>query len=184
MKRDEHKPTRQGRLTLDKMSDDINIMVTSSFDGAAVSEVMRFVKSAMKGAREELGFMPWGAVVEKASRSQLAVAKCNGELVGFVLHSDAPPIVKVWQIWLRSDARRILYGTALVNHVAKRARENQALTIRAKCAFDLEAVSFWSMIGFDVSAIVHGGDKRNREIVVFDRTTSAINLPGGAGLHQ
>jgi GNAT superfamily N-acetyltransferase len=166
------------------MNESVKVIVTSAVDVDQTSETMRFVKEAARAAREELGWIPWQAVLEKARRSQLAVARCNDDLVGFVLHSDQPPIAKIWQIWMRKDARRIQYGTALVNHVAMRARGQQAPTMRAKCASDLEAVSFWSMIGFDVSTIVHGGEKRNREIVVFDRESSVITLPGGVDLRQ
>lgn len=156
----------------------IEVATTTDLSPRAADESLRFVRSAATTAREQIGFIPWQAVLDKAARSGLLVARLNHDWVGFLLHDLAPSVAKVWQIWMRPDARRILYGSALVNRLVTICENNAIPRIQARCALDLEAVGFWSILGFDVASIVHGGYKRRRQIVHFSRNTIVANQPG------
>jgi GNAT superfamily N-acetyltransferase len=73
----------------------------------------------------------------------------NGDCVGYVVWGVSAGTCRIFLTWVRRDARLILHGRALVDHVEAIARARGAVRIDLFCAQDLAANVFWRAIGFD-----------------------------------
>lgn len=137
-----------------------------------------FILSASKTAREEIGFIPSPKLAWLCDRNQIALSVCNGDLCGFVVHGRTGPVLKIWQIWMRSDARRIEYGTALLEHVVRTSTKHDIYGISLRCATDLPAIAFWEQLRFLRSKTVRGGVSRKRSIAIFHRQLTPLERLG------
>ena len=75
--------------------------------------------------------------------------------------------VKCHQVCIEYDARRNLYGAALVSVMENYANEGNASSITLRCGFDLDANTFWKSLGYICIAHHRGGARRMRTINVW-----------------
>ena len=139
---------------------------------------LRYILDASKSATESIGFVPTSKLLWLLERRQVAVNVTNGDLTGFCVHGRTGPVVKIWQLWIQSDARRIEYGTSLVRHVVRTTAEHDVFAIGLRCATDLPAIAFWQEIGFTCVRAVNGGKRRRRRIAIFRRELSVLERLG------
>lgn len=137
-----------------------------------------FILSASKTAREQIGFVPSPKLAWLCERNQVALSVANGDLVGFVVHGRTAPLIKIWQIWMRPDARRIEYATQLVQHVVQTTTKHDAFAIQLRCATDLPALAFWESLGFSCQKRLKGGNKRSRTIAQMRRQLTTLQRLG------
>ena len=101
---------------------------------------------------EAVGFIPkvrYEMEITGDRGGDILLAKENNDLVGFVYVTYGPPLsAKIQQIVIQEDARRMERATALLDEIAKRARNRGCAEIGCRCAEDLEANIFWKSLGF------------------------------------
>lgn len=72
----------------------------------------------------------------------------NDDCVGWIAWAISRGEMRIHYTWVRLDARLIMHGRALVDHVEYIARQHRLATIGLWCAVDLAANEFWSALGF------------------------------------
>lgn len=102
------------------------------------------------------------------------IVEKNDDMVGYVLVTPGRGIgyVRIQQIAVRDDARRLEYGTALIAVVRQFCVEFGRAGARLRCRVDLEANEFWRQLGFRK----HGLWQEGRRNHVGMRASADINL--------
>jgi GNAT superfamily N-acetyltransferase len=97
-----------------------------------------------------VGWLPTSVFDSRAKTDEVTACYRNADLVGWCVRgeSTARKVLKIYQIWVRPDARIIEHGRALVDYVARIAGEKNCGYLEAWVAEDLEANYFWPAIGF------------------------------------
>ena len=128
------------------------------------SQSVSYAIGLLKQHREELGFIPTAAFEKYNDQGCLNLALLNGQPCGYLLHSQPRPTkdTVIFQACIQYDTRRRLYGALLVESLVRESREVGALGLSCKCAFDIEANSFWDSIGWYCTGQIRGGVKRAR----------------------
>ena len=113
------------------------------------------------------------AVYGGEKNSVVLVCECNSDPVGYIYLTPGKGIGhygKIQQIAIRNDARRLHYGTALID-VCRQFCEmfgRKGFTLR--CRIDLESNAFWRALGFTQygvwakGKINHSGFKASKDI--------------------
>lgn len=117
-------------------------------DQATLAEDLRFAGTASKHDADKVGWMPLGAYREATAQRRLVICTNNGDRVGFTLWQYKAGELKLYQVWVRADARLIVHGRSLVSHVEAIAATHGCYRLRAWVAEDLAANLFWAAIGF------------------------------------
>lgn len=123
----------------------------------------------IKGVADDthaVGFLPTSAFDTRANADDVISVYRNEDLVGWTLiaKSKSRAVMKLYQIWVRPDARIVEHGRALVDAVATRAIALRCHVIEAWVAEDLPACFFWLAIGFTTSNWKWGRGKNPRKI--------------------
>jgi GNAT superfamily N-acetyltransferase len=108
---------------------------------------------------------------ESASRSfnvngRLWIAEVNADQVGFLYASAGryAGAARIVQVCVRSDARRIDYGQALVSEAESWAAGQHRTAVGCHVATDIDAGAFWDALGYPTRALIDGGAKRGRRL--------------------
>jgi hypothetical protein len=148
------------------MADDF-VVVTSH------PKMIEFIDGLQKKNAEQLSFYP-KTVFEREQRSgRLFLGLLNGEPCGYVYVGAQGRDVRCHQVCIQYDARRRLYGAALVQILEHYANEGRASTITLRCGFDIEANQFWKALGYGVVAVQNGGIRRMRRINIWQKQLAA-----------
>lgn len=160
-------------------SQDLFMLYTSSLQwGNRTTEALCFIRSEAKKGTNSIGFLPWPKVCDLCSRNQAGIATENNDIVGFVLHGRNTDATRIFQIWTRADARRLLYGACLVRGVERFAIATDSPAISLKCATDLPAIKFWLALGFVPMQRIMAGSARARTLIRFERTVRTAHQTG------
>lgn len=127
-----------------------------------------------------IGFLPHGAYDDARNHNRLFSLFRNDDRVGFILWSaNTTREVRILQIWVRTDARLIEHGRALIDHLEmQHARRLHAWQLRAWVAEDLAANAFWPQIGFLYRGWRWGPARHARRHNLWTRPiTSALEQP-------
>ncbi len=119
---------------------------------------------AVRTDTNAIGWLPTKVYDVRENAGDISALHRNGDCVGWVMAtpSRSRGVMKVYQIWVRPDARIIEHGRALMLHVAQRAEKNHCYQIEAWVAHDLPANLFWESIGFTRKNWRHGKGRNNR----------------------
>lgn len=120
--------------------------------------------------RISVGFLPTVAIREYFDRSQIWVARENGDPCGYLLfgsHRHVRPVydmgtMKIIQACVQYDARRVAHATRLVQALELKAVQDGYERIALWCAEDLEANVFWRSMGFSNCGTRIGGTSRKK----------------------
>jgi GNAT superfamily N-acetyltransferase len=133
---------------------------------------LRYIVSLAKREYEAIGFIPSsryeGTVTRCGEHARpgawLWIAEAEGEPIGFALGSNGVPggSVKVLQLCVQEDARRLDFGTAIVTEAEAVAGAIQRPGVSLAVAADLEASRFWEANGYGLLRLEEGGRKRKR----------------------
>jgi len=128
-----------------------------------------------------VGWLPVSAFETRAANDDVLAVERNNELVGWtmVAKSNHRGVMKLYQIWVRPDARVIENGRALVDAIRKKALAQHCFLIEAWVGEDLPANLFWSAIGFTRKNWRWGRGEKPRKL--FRWTAPALVL--GEQLH-
>jgi GNAT superfamily N-acetyltransferase len=128
-----------------------------------------FVDGLQRKNAEALAFYP-RAVFEREQRAgRLFLGLLNGEPCGYIYAGAQTRDVKCHQVCIQYDARRRLYGMALVQLLEAYANDGKASTVTLRCGFDIEANDFWRSLGYGTVAVHDGGIRRMRRINVWQK---------------
>jgi ribosomal protein S18 acetylase RimI-like enzyme len=115
------------------------------------------------------------------------ICEANNEAVGYVLITPgkgAYKYAKIQQIAVRNDARRLYYGTALLDVCKQFCEKFDRIGFTLRCRQDLESNNFWKALGFknygvwQKGKINHVGFKASNDINLWkiDLHDSIISL--------
>jgi len=101
--------------------------------------------------KHEVGFLPRLAYQQAIGLGRVFLCFENGDPCGYLIHGPPKRQTKIYQVVVTDDCRRVEHGTALVEAVRLVADAERAHVLSCHVAEDLEAVSFWKEIGFQIT---------------------------------
>ena len=115
------------------------------------------------------------------------IAECNNDPVGYVLITPGMAsyrYAKIQQIAVRNDARRLHYGTALLDVCRQFCETFYRIGFTLRCRIDLESNNFWKALGFqkygvwEKGKINHVGFKASDDINLWkiDLNSKIMNI--------
>lgn len=124
---------------------------------AAAPADLERVKRLADAHRHELGFVLLPSLREQIERGQLLVAVQGGELVGFVdYHRRRDGQITLYHIAVDPAVRDQGFGRALLDALARIARDAGCSRITLKCPVDLPANEFYRDYGFELVETLNG----------------------------
>ena len=135
--------------------------------------LIEYIDGLQRKNAEALSFYPRQVFEREQSKGRLFLGMLNGEPCGYLYVGAQLQDVKCHQVCIQYDARRRLYGAAVVAVMEQYASEGNAASITLRCGFDLEANDFWKSLGYDCIAHHIGGVRRMRTINVWRKQLRA-----------
>lgn len=133
-----------------------------------------YIDGLQRKNAEQLSFYPRQVFEREQEKGRLFLGMLNGEPCGYLyVGAQGGTDVKCHQVCIQYDARRRLYGAAIVAVMEQYANEGHAASITLRCGFDLEANDFWKSIGYQCIAHHIGGVRRMRTINVWRKQLRA-----------
>lgn len=130
----------------------------------------------------------WDKYVFGGERNFVAlICEANNDAVGYVLITPgkgAYTYAKIQQIAVRNDARRLHYGTALIDVCRQFCIKFHRIGFTLRCRTDLDSNHFWKSLGFtkygtwEKGKINHVGFKASNDINLYkiELNTNIIQL--------
>lgn len=141
-----------GNLSKVDIATESDICVANSLELPCLqlAELRLMWKHAGRVDTHAIGFLPLAAFDRRAAQGRIEAVYRNAELVGWAMWapSSARLVLKLYQIWVRPDARVVEHGRALCARLAERMSSERCAFIEAWVAEDLPANAFWRAIGF------------------------------------
>ena len=131
-------------------------------------DLLLYVDALQKKNAEALSFYPKCVFEREAENGRIFLGLLNGQPCGYLYVGAAVADVKCHQVCIEYDARRKLYGAALVAAMEEYASGSFTVTLR--CGFDLDANKFWSEMGYKCIDVQDGGIRRMRKINVWRKS--------------
>lgn len=125
------------------------MILTRELNAEGHDSALSFIFSEAKKGRNSIGFVPWKGVEDADLLGRLAVLYRNDDLVGFLLFGPSKTNCKVFQIWIREDARLLIHGRLCIDWLSEWARRRGLSRLSLWCADDLPAATFWRALGFN-----------------------------------
>jgi len=147
----------------------------------AIFSDSKFIDKLQKENSYAVGFIQktiWDKYVFGGERN-FFVLMCekNKDPVGYTLVTPGRAFgsfVKIQQIAVRNDARRLHYGSALIECIKKFCNQHGRIGARLRCRQDLESNFFWKSLGFqqygtwEKGRINHVGFKASDDIHLWE----------------
>ena len=127
--------------------------------------LIAYVDGLQRKNAEALSFYPKCVFERESENGRIFLGLLNGQPCGYLYVGAQGSDVKCHQVCIEYDARRKLYGAALVAAMEDYARGAYTLTLR--CGFDLDANTFWAEMGYSCVGVHDGGIRRMRKINVW-----------------
>lgn len=131
-------------------------------------DLILYVDALQKKNAEALSFYPKCVFEREQEAGRIFLGLLNGQPCGYIYVGAQGNDVKCHQVCIEYDARRKLYGAALVQAMEDYAAG--AFTISLRCGFDLDANKFWREMGYNCVSIQDGGIRRMRKINVWRKS--------------
>ena len=141
---------------------------------------MLLIDKLQKENSNAVGFIQktiWEKYVFGGERNFIAlICEANNDAVGYVLITPARgayKYAKIQQIAVRNDARRLHYGTALLEVCKDFCNTFHRIGFTLRCRTDLESNKFWMAMGFErygvweKGKINHVGFKASNDINLY-----------------
>src|SRR3990167_4561689 len=123
-----------------------------------------FVDKLQKENSFAVGFIQksiWEKYVYGGERNFIVfIGEVNNDMVGYALITPGKKsgsYAKIQQIAVRQDARRLEYGTAIIEAVKKFCNRFGRIGVSLRCRKDLESNAFWKALGFELYGIWEKG---------------------------
>ena len=125
---------------------------------------------------DSIGFIPrvcYENEIEGRRNGLLLLARENDDEVGFVYATHRGGVVKIQQVAVQDDARRLEVGSLLVD--ATIAPNDWVMSLR--CRENLPAVDFWLNLGFEIQGVDRTPTKRGKGVLRFSKIVGGLWLP-------
>lgn len=157
----------------------INILYTKDdlIVRTSVEADLIFIDKIQKENSYAVGFIPQTyfekAVYGGLKNSPVFICEKNNDPVGYIYLTPGKgthTYIRVQQIAVRDDARRLDYGSALIAVVRDFCETFQRTGARLRCRTDLESNKFWKALGFnkygiwEKGMVNHSGFKASADI--------------------
>jgi ribosomal protein S18 acetylase RimI-like enzyme len=127
---------------------------------AELSDIDR-IKHIADLHRKELGFVRRPALIEAIDRSEVLIAKQNGNIVGFVEYRHRrDEQTTLYNIAVTLEYRGLGIGRRLIQSLLAEAKERNKKYVSLKCPVDLVANQFYEILGFHLYEIEAGKQRR------------------------
>lgn len=158
----------------------------------ACAQDMLFIDKLQKDNSYAVGFIQktvWEKYVFGGERNFVVfICEKNGDTVGYILITPGLGVgrhIKIQQIAVRDDARRLDYGSALIAVVRDFCTTFSRAGATLRCRTDLDSNNFWRALGFvkygtwEKGKINHVGFKASLDINLWriDLTDDQLLLP-------
>jgi len=134
------------------MNTDLDIVVASTNElrTQQFDELRKLWVHGVQADTHAVGWLPTSVFDARAATGEVTAVYRDRELVGWCLRGESltRKVLKIYQIWVRPDARILEHGRALIADVAKIAHGQKCSYLEAWVAEDLAANVFWKAIGF------------------------------------
>jgi GNAT superfamily N-acetyltransferase len=141
---------------------------------------MDYIDKLQKENSYAVGFIQrtiWDDYVFGGKRNFVAfICEKNGDRVGYILLTPGMgrgSYAKIQQIAVQEDARRLEYGTLLIEAVRKFCNRFNRVGVTLRCRSDLDANRFWLALGFtnygkwEKGKVNHVGFKASKDIMLW-----------------
>lgn len=162
-----------GNTNIISVKDDL-VVRTSAVDDQS------YIDKLQKENSYAVGFIQrtiWDEYVFGGKRNFVAfTVEKNGDRVGYILVTPGKGVgqyAKIQQIAIQEDARRLEYGTMLIDAVRQLCEKLGRVGVTLRCRMDLDANKFWEALGFKVYGIWekgkvnHVGFKASNDIILW-----------------
>jgi len=127
-----------------------------------------YIIALMRTETDALGFIPDSAIRSRFAPQGLYIIQHDrhGHRRGYLLHGppkNGQPL-HIHQACIDRDHRLRRHATAAVTKLIRRAMLAGSTALLLRCALDLQANAFWQALGFTLTHITQGGERRNRLI--------------------
>lgn len=128
----------------------IEVASISALSGRKSDELRKLWVHGVQADTNAVGWLPTSVFDSRANTDEISAVYRDGDLVGWCLRGESKTrkVLKIYQIWVRPDARVLEHGKALIDQIAAVARRINSWYLEAWVAEDLEANVFWAAIGF------------------------------------
>lgn len=130
--------------------------------------LIAYVDALQKKNAEALSFYPKCVFERESEKGRILLGLLNGEPCGYLYVGAFGTDVKCHQVCIQYDARRKLYGAALVQAMEDYAQGAYSISLR--CGFDLDANTFWAEMGYECIGVQDGGIRRMRKINIWRKS--------------
>lgn len=132
-----------------------------------IADLRKYFHEPARIDAQSLGWLPVQAWTRRHERRQTAAVTNNGQLVGLAMWGVILWQMRIYQTWVQPDARLILHGRALVDHLTAEARQLNLPEIGLWCRQDLAANQFWRALGFNAAGWRNGrrGTRHNQWVL-------------------
>lgn len=137
-------------------------------------EALAWITAASRERRQSIGFVPRAGVIRACELGRLGLLTNNDDCVGFLLYGPSRTSAKVYQIWVRPDARMIVHGRAMIDALTHWARLRGLMRLSLWCAIDLPSSLFWEALGFARVAERVGSRRTGRRHARWVRSTIPV----------
>lgn len=140
-------------------------LLTNTLSASAIAELKKLWHHSVATDSHAIGWLPTRVFDVRHEAGDMTVLYKNTDCVGYVMASPSRSraVMKLYQIWVRPDARIITHGKELVAHIVERCITHRCYQIEAWVAEDLPANLFWRAIGFTQNNWRHGRGKISRK---------------------
>jgi len=119
------------------------------------------IKSLVDSHKHELGFVLRPALMKSIDRSEVFVANGGKTIVGVLdYHHRLDQQTTIYHFVVAPQLRRQGVGRLLVEALKEEAKEYGKSHILLKCPEDLESNDFYGRVGFQLTAIENGRQRR------------------------
>ncbi len=138
----------------------INVLYNDTIKNISVrtstSQDILLIDKLQKENSHAVGFIQktiWDKYVFGGERNFIVlICEANNDAVGYVLITPgkgAYKYAKIQQIAVRNDARRLHYGSALLDVCRQFCEQFHRIGFTLRCRQDLESNNFWKALGFE-----------------------------------
>lgn len=133
------------------MSDDFAVV-------KAHPRFLEYVDALQRKNAEALAFYPRQVFERDLAAGRLFLGLLNGQPCGYLyVGSGRDGILRCHQVCIEYDARRRLYGAAIVTVAEAHGLEQGVAEVSLRCGADLDANDFWRSLGYTCIGTEPGG---------------------------
>lgn len=129
---------------------DFEILPARALEARKIDELRKLWLHGVQVDTHCVGWLPKSVFEQRLETNDVNTCWRNGDLVGWCLRGEsvARKVMKIYQIWVRPDARILEHGRALISQIEEAAVTVGDGYLEAWVAEDLAANYFWNAIGF------------------------------------